>query len=139
MSMNFPQMAFGAQYNMQSPSLFSSSPPSPSTASAMLVPPSWATEIMGIIKTIKSSMTKIDNVEKMVNKMTIQVDTLESTVKAIDTGVIDVEKSKEFLSNGFEETKEKRKFANEEFTRLTKNNAKAPKTASNNKNLKVKH
>ena len=63
------------------------------------------------IKSIKSSMTKIDNIEKMVNKMTVKVDTLEKHVKTKDTRLNGVEKSKEFLSDAYEDTKTKLKSA----------------------------
>ena len=84
MSLNFPQMPYGGAINMQSPPPFGAGAryTVPSMASNTLPPPSWATKIMEDIKSIKSSMTKIDNIEKMVNKMTVKVDTLEKQVKS---------------------------------------------------------
>ena len=59
------------------------------------------------IKSINSSVAKIDSIEKIVNKITLKVDTLETQVKTIDTKVKEVEKSKKFLSSEFEDTKKK--------------------------------
>ena len=120
MSLNFPQMPYGGSINMQSPPPFGAGAQytGPSMAPNTLPPPSWATEIMEDIKSIKSSMTKIDNIEKMVNKMTVKVDTLEKQVKTIDTRVNDVEKSKEFLSDAYEDTKTKLKSADSDLKKL---------------------
>ena len=124
MSLNFQQipqqMPFGGSVNMQSPPPFGSGPQysGPSVASSMMPPPSWATEIMEDIKSIKSSMAKIDNIEKMVNKMTVKVDTFETKVKAIDTRVNDVEKSNTFLSDTYEDTKTKLKSADSDIKKL---------------------
>lgn len=82
------------------------------------LPPQWAAEIMEDIKSIKLSVSKIDNIEKMVNKISSKVDKLETKVKTIDSRVTEVEKSKEFLSSGFDDTKEKLKKADSDLKRL---------------------
>lgn len=115
MSMNFPQMPFGSQY-MQSPpfnSQFTASNTAPGPP-----PPPWATEIIDDIKSIKLSVSKIDNIEKLVNKINSKVENLETKVKTMDTKVTDIEKSNQFINNEFEETKQKLKSADKELKRL---------------------
>lgn len=118
MSMNFPSMPFGNQF-MQSPPFNSQFPASGTPSNIQAPPPQWATEIMEDIKSIKLSVSKIDNIEKMVNKISSKVDNLETKVKTIDSRVSEVEKSKEFLSSGFDDTKEKLKRADSDLKRLT--------------------
>ena len=120
MSMNFQQMPFGGQY-MQSPPFGSqiptpgpNAPPQPSPQ-----PPQWAIEIMEDIKTIKSSMSKIDSIEKFVNKINLKVENLETKVKTIDSKVTETEKSSAFLNSEVESTKKKLKNAEEEMKKMS--------------------
>ena len=121
MAMNFPQMPFGGGF-MQSPPPFSNTQfpaqnpaqnPSPSAT-----PPQWATQIMEDIKSIKLSVSKIDNIEKTVNRISSKVETLESKMKTMETKVQECEKSSTLINSEFEKTKEKLKSASEDVKRL---------------------
>ena len=80
MSMNFPSMPFGSQFMQSSP--FNSQFSASGTPSSIQVPPpQWATEIIEDIKSIKLSVSKIDNIEKMGNKISSKVDNLERRSK----------------------------------------------------------
>lgn len=60
MSMNFPSMPFSSQF-MQSPPFNSQFPASGTPSSIQVPPPQWATDIIEDIKSIKLSVSKIDN------------------------------------------------------------------------------
>ena len=115
MSMNFSQMPYGSQFMQQLP------PFTQFTGSGIALgppPPPWATEIIEDIKSIKLSVSKIDNIEKLVNKINSKVGNLETKVKTMDVTVNDIEKSNQFINTEFEETKQKLKNANTDLKKL---------------------
>ena len=137
--MNFQQSPFAGPFmqSMQSPPPFnpqfpaSNATPSmtPSMTSNMatnmapnmaagLSAPQWATQIMEDIKSIKQSVSKIDEIEKFVNKINLKVETLEVKVNEMSTKVTDVEQSNEFINKEYEDTKTKLKSANDDIKRL---------------------
>ena len=77
-------------------------------------PPQWATQIMEDIKSIKMSVSKIENIEKTVNKISSKVETLETKMKTMETKVNECEKSSIFISGEFEKTKDQLKSTNED-------------------------
>lgn len=115
MSMNFSQMPYGSQFMQQSPPFtqFTGSGTTPGPP-----PPPWATEIIEDIKSIKLSVSKIDNIEKLVSKINSKVENLETKVKTMDAKVNDIEKSNQFINTEFEETKQKLKSANTDLKKL---------------------
>ena len=117
MAMNFPSMPFGSGF-MQSPPFNSAQFPAPSSAPGTSPPPQWTTQIMEDIKSIKMSVSKIENIEKTVNKISSKVETLETKMKTMETKVSECEKSSTFISGEFEKTKDQLKSANEDVKRL---------------------
>lgn len=108
MSMNFPQIPFGAGSQfVQSPPFhpqFSGSVPDASTSSQ----PQWATQITDDLQSIKTSVSK-KSIERLVQQINIKVDDLESKVKTINNRVGECEASNKFVSDQFEEQKTKLK------------------------------
>ena len=141
MSMNFPQMPFGQV--MQSPPAFNQSfPVSSAGVASGTAPPQWATQMMEDIKSIKQSVSKIDQIEKFVNKISVKVDTLEIKVNTMDTKVKDVEKSTDFVSKQFEDSKTKLKSADDSIKQLNNKckdfETKMKDLETKNKNLEAK-
>lgn len=66
-------------------------------------PPPWAISIVEDIKSIKTSVAKIENVEKTVNSISLKLSKLETKVDTIDKRVVDVEAHSTFISGTYEE------------------------------------
>lgn len=122
MSMNFPQIPFGAGSQfVQSPPFHPQFSASGSVLGASTSSqPQWATQIIDDLQSIKTSVSKIESIEKLVQQIHIKVDDLESKVKTIDNRVGECEASNKFVSDQFEEQKTKLRTADEELKRINK-------------------
>ena len=67
----------------------------------------WAVEIMNDLKTIKQSMSKIDNIEKLINKVNQRVEQLDLKLKNVESRVDETESSCIYISSEFESSREK--------------------------------
>ena len=75
-------------------------------------------EIMEDIKSIKLSVSKIENIEKTVNGTSSKVQTLETRMKTMERKVTDVENSSTFINGEFEKTKSSLKSASDDVKKL---------------------
>ena len=65
-------------------------------------PPQWASSIMEDIKSIKSTVSKIESVEKTVNSISVKLGEMESKVNSMDKRIIEVEKACSFISENYD-------------------------------------
>ena len=93
--MSYPQNTFPGPY-MQA---LQSSP------TVGLTPPPWAIEIVKDIKTIKSSVAKIEKIERTVDRISTKIDNLESIVKSMEIRMEDSEKGMQFINKEFGNSK----------------------------------
>ena len=62
---------------------------------------------MNDLKTIKHSVSKIDNIEKLINKVNQKVEQLDLKLKNIESRVDETENSCKFINSAFESNREK--------------------------------
>ena len=103
MAMNC-QPQYGGQFVQSSPytQQFSTVPPAISPNSQNSQPPPWITVIMDDIKSIKTSVAKIETIEKTVNIINLKMNELESKIQTIEHRVTDVEKATTFINEQYE-------------------------------------
>ena len=75
------------------------------TAAMTNQPPEWAAALINDVKTIKSKVSKIENIEAAINSMCGKIKELETNVESIDKRVETVERSCSFISSQHDDHK----------------------------------
>ena len=108
-NMSYPQPTFGGfSFGNQgsfptsagSPTMTSMPPPLMSTQ-----PPDWATQLINDVRTIKTQVSKIEEVQQTVNQICVRIKDLETNVTSIDTRLSTVENSCSFIGNKYDDHK----------------------------------
>ena len=68
-------------------------------------PPDWATQLINDVRTIKTQVSKIEEVQQTVNQICVRIKDLETNVTSIDTRLSTVENSCSFIGNQYDDHK----------------------------------
>ena len=88
---------------------------------ASTTPPSWATQIMEDVKSLKGVIPKIDKIEASIQTLTLKMSQIETKLTTLDKKVNDMDKAVTFMDSGFESQKKELDESKEEIKRLKRN------------------